>query len=263
MSQLFVVERYDDTGTPGREQPLPAPPSDVHLVYAVRVPADDVVLALMEGTDERTRQRGVDDGGVAGRPHHPRDLGTARRGRRVMTPRPLRGWSRRSLLLVAVFGVTACTGSTPHASHSSRQHAELDGRTDPGRRHPHVDGHRALLRAQRRHDPGRRLPARRRARRRRGERDRRRPGQRPGVDREGQRTGCAQAGRRQDHGGDGAGHRPRRARPAGGRQRPGDAGAGGAHRRVQDAARRVVVAGHLAVTAGLQLRRFAADVDGR
>jgi hypothetical protein len=54
MSQLFVVERYDDTGTPGREQPLPAPPSDVHLVYAVRVPADDVVLALMEGTDERS-----------------------------------------------------------------------------------------------------------------------------------------------------------------------------------------------------------------
>ncbi|WP_375479068.1 hypothetical protein [uncultured Jatrophihabitans sp.] len=52
--QLFVVERYDDTGTPGRLLPLPAPPADVRLVYAVRVPADDVVLALIEGTDEQT-----------------------------------------------------------------------------------------------------------------------------------------------------------------------------------------------------------------
>jgi len=54
MDQLFVVERYDDTGTPDRLQPLPAPPADVHLVSAVRVPADDVVLALIEGTDEAT-----------------------------------------------------------------------------------------------------------------------------------------------------------------------------------------------------------------
>jgi hypothetical protein len=51
---LFVVERYDDTGTPGAVTPLPAAPPGVHVVHAVRVPADDVVLALIEGTDERT-----------------------------------------------------------------------------------------------------------------------------------------------------------------------------------------------------------------
>lgn len=54
MMQLFVVERYDDTGTPGRVLPLPAPPADVHLLCAVRVPVDDVVLALVEGIDEQT-----------------------------------------------------------------------------------------------------------------------------------------------------------------------------------------------------------------
>ena len=54
MSELFVVERYDETGTPGRLLPLPAPPADVVLVCAVRVPADDVVLALVEGADETT-----------------------------------------------------------------------------------------------------------------------------------------------------------------------------------------------------------------
>jgi hypothetical protein len=53
-TSLFVVERYDDTGIPGRLQSLPAPPAGVDLVYAVRVPADDVVLALIEGTDEQT-----------------------------------------------------------------------------------------------------------------------------------------------------------------------------------------------------------------
>ncbi|WP_375503635.1 hypothetical protein [uncultured Jatrophihabitans sp.] len=52
--QLFVVERYDDTGTPGRAQPLPAVPADVHVVCAVVVPADDVVLALVEADDEPT-----------------------------------------------------------------------------------------------------------------------------------------------------------------------------------------------------------------
>lgn len=50
--QLFVVERYDVTGTAGHLQPLPAPPADVRLVCAVRVPADDVVLALVEGIDQ-------------------------------------------------------------------------------------------------------------------------------------------------------------------------------------------------------------------
>jgi len=53
-TQLFVVERYDDTGTPGRLPALPAPPAEVELLCAVRVPADDVVLALVEGADEQT-----------------------------------------------------------------------------------------------------------------------------------------------------------------------------------------------------------------
>jgi hypothetical protein len=51
---LFVVERYDDSGTPGRVQPLPAAPADARVLCAVRVPADDVVLALIEGADEQT-----------------------------------------------------------------------------------------------------------------------------------------------------------------------------------------------------------------
>lgn len=50
--QLFVVERYDDTGTPGRVPPFPAPPAGVRIVCAVRVPSDDVLLAFVEGTDE-------------------------------------------------------------------------------------------------------------------------------------------------------------------------------------------------------------------
>ena len=53
-SHLFVVERYDDTGTPGRVEPLPVLPAGVHLVCAVSVPADDVVLALVVGEDEET-----------------------------------------------------------------------------------------------------------------------------------------------------------------------------------------------------------------
>jgi hypothetical protein len=52
--RLFLVERYDDTGIPGRLQPIPAPPADVRLCCAVRVAADDVVLALVEGADEQT-----------------------------------------------------------------------------------------------------------------------------------------------------------------------------------------------------------------
>ncbi len=53
-TQLFVVERYDDTGRPGHQPALPAPPADVQLVCAIRVPADDVVLALVEGPDEQS-----------------------------------------------------------------------------------------------------------------------------------------------------------------------------------------------------------------
>jgi hypothetical protein len=52
MDNLFVVERYDDTGTPGRQLPVPTPPAQVRVVCAVRVPVDDVVIAVVEGTDE-------------------------------------------------------------------------------------------------------------------------------------------------------------------------------------------------------------------
>ena len=54
MTRLFVVERYDDTGTPGRSLPLPAAPAEVRVLCAVCLPADDVVLALIEGEDEQT-----------------------------------------------------------------------------------------------------------------------------------------------------------------------------------------------------------------
>lgn len=54
MKQLFVVERYDDTGTGGVLESVPLSPADVDVVVAVRVPADDVLLALVEGTNEQT-----------------------------------------------------------------------------------------------------------------------------------------------------------------------------------------------------------------
>jgi hypothetical protein len=53
-NQLFLVERYDDTGIPDRLERLPAPSPQVPVLFAVHVPADDVVLALVEGTDEQT-----------------------------------------------------------------------------------------------------------------------------------------------------------------------------------------------------------------
>ena len=58
-SQLFMVERYDDSGTPGRLQPLPPPSADVLLMCAVCIPADDVVLALVQGSDEQTVSAGL------------------------------------------------------------------------------------------------------------------------------------------------------------------------------------------------------------
>lgn len=58
-NQLFVVERYDDTGSPGRLQPLPPSPEGVLVVCAVRVPADDAVLALVEGTADGADQESV------------------------------------------------------------------------------------------------------------------------------------------------------------------------------------------------------------
>jgi hypothetical protein len=52
--QLFLVERYDDSGIPDRQEPLPAPPPDVPVLFAIRVPADDVILVLVEGPDEES-----------------------------------------------------------------------------------------------------------------------------------------------------------------------------------------------------------------
>lgn len=52
-NKLFLVDRYDDSGTPGQQPPLPALPEGVLLIFAVHVPADDVVLALVEGTNEQ------------------------------------------------------------------------------------------------------------------------------------------------------------------------------------------------------------------
>jgi hypothetical protein len=51
-NQLFAVERYDDTG--GAAVPpssFPALPAGVRLAGAVYLPADEVVLALVEGPD--------------------------------------------------------------------------------------------------------------------------------------------------------------------------------------------------------------------
>lgn len=52
--RLFALERYDRTGdsAPGPMTPLAS--ADARLVLAVHLPADDVVLALVEGPDEAT-----------------------------------------------------------------------------------------------------------------------------------------------------------------------------------------------------------------
>ena len=62
-TQLFVVERYDDTGDPGAAQPIPAPPAGLKVICTVRVPADDVVLALVEGRDEQSIRASLGDVG--------------------------------------------------------------------------------------------------------------------------------------------------------------------------------------------------------
>ncbi len=52
-TRLFAIERYDDTGahvTP--IEPFPALPAHVHLAGAVYLPADEVVIAFVEGIDE-------------------------------------------------------------------------------------------------------------------------------------------------------------------------------------------------------------------
>lgn len=52
--RLFALERYDRSGgsAPGPVTPLIS--ADARLVVAVHLPADDVVLALVEGPDEAT-----------------------------------------------------------------------------------------------------------------------------------------------------------------------------------------------------------------
>lgn len=48
--RLFALERYDDTG--GSPEPLSALSTmDTRLVAVVYLPADEVVLALVEGAD--------------------------------------------------------------------------------------------------------------------------------------------------------------------------------------------------------------------
>jgi hypothetical protein len=50
--RLFAVECYDATGS--GYVALPPLPGTVRLVVAVRLPADEVVLALVEGPDAET-----------------------------------------------------------------------------------------------------------------------------------------------------------------------------------------------------------------
>jgi hypothetical protein len=52
--RLFAAERYDSSGDAGPE-PVPAlTTADTRLVAAVHLPADEVVLALVEGPDADT-----------------------------------------------------------------------------------------------------------------------------------------------------------------------------------------------------------------
>lgn len=48
--ELFALERYEFSGTPA--SPTPLTTEGTRLVAAVHLPADDVVLALVEGPDE-------------------------------------------------------------------------------------------------------------------------------------------------------------------------------------------------------------------
>ena len=49
-AELFALERYESSGTTVPLAPLTAP--GARLVAALHLPADDVVLALVEGPDE-------------------------------------------------------------------------------------------------------------------------------------------------------------------------------------------------------------------
>jgi hypothetical protein len=52
VKRLFVLERYDDSGRSCPTQPFPSLPSGMRVACAVHLPADDVVLAVVEGEDE-------------------------------------------------------------------------------------------------------------------------------------------------------------------------------------------------------------------
>jgi hypothetical protein len=52
VKRLFLIERYDDSGRHGPWQSFPTLPSGMRVACAVHLPADDVVLAVVEGEDE-------------------------------------------------------------------------------------------------------------------------------------------------------------------------------------------------------------------
>jgi hypothetical protein len=53
--QLFALERYDRSGRDSAPEPVPQlTTAETRLVAAVHLPADDVVLALVEGPDAET-----------------------------------------------------------------------------------------------------------------------------------------------------------------------------------------------------------------
>lgn len=53
--QLFAIERYDDTGAHAAPaEPFPTLPAHVQLAGAFYLPADEVVLAFVEGDDAET-----------------------------------------------------------------------------------------------------------------------------------------------------------------------------------------------------------------
>jgi hypothetical protein len=52
VNRLFVLERYDDSGRHDSTQRFPALPSGMRVACVVHLPADDVVLAVVEGEDE-------------------------------------------------------------------------------------------------------------------------------------------------------------------------------------------------------------------
>ena len=52
VKRLFVLERYDRSGRTGELQPFPPLPQGMRVACAVHLPADDVVLAVVEGEDE-------------------------------------------------------------------------------------------------------------------------------------------------------------------------------------------------------------------